>query len=108
MKKKTFHAREIVYKKESRFLAVSLDFDLMAEGFTMGEALDRLHDGTVGYLSMCCKGNESDKEIYRKAPKKYFDMHELFRELDAKKTKGIVAENFVGKATYSSSQLSYA
>lgn len=108
MKQRIFHAREIVYKKGDRFLAISLDFDLMAEGFTMGEALDRLHDATIGYLSMCYKEKESDKEIYRKAPKKYFDMYELFKELDAKKKKRPFAENFIGKATYSSSQLSYA
>lgn len=108
MKNRIFYAREIVYKKGDRFLAVSLDFDLVAEGFTMGEALDRLHDATIGYLTMCCKDNEPDKEIYRKAPKKYFDLYELFRELEKKKKKEKVTENFIGKATYTSSELNYA
>lgn len=108
MKKRIFHAREIVYKKGGRFLAISLDFDLMAEGFTMGEALDRLHDATLGYLSMCLKENENNKEIYRKAPKKYFDMYELFKELDERKQKGKIVENFVGEATYDPSKMSYA
>lgn len=99
MKHRTFTVKEIAYKKDSRFLAVSLDLDLMAEGKTMGQAIDRLREATIGYLTMCCKDNESDKEIYRKAPKKYFDLYELFREL---KSKSKPVENFVGKATYNS------
>ncbi len=107
MKQRIFKVREIAFKKNSKFLAVSLDLDLMAEGNTMGQAIDRLREATVGYLSMCCKDNESDKEIYRKAPKKYFDLYELFKELDEKKkTKNV--ENFIGKNTYNSSNLAHA
>jgi hypothetical protein len=104
MKHRTFTVREIAYKKDSKFLAVSLDLDLMAEGKTMGQAIDRLREATVGYLNMCCKDNEPDKEIYRKAPKKYFDLLDLFKELDEKKKgKSKTIENFVGKATYNHS-----
>jgi hypothetical protein len=102
MKQRIFKVREIAYKKGSKFLAVSLDLDLMAEGETMGQAIDRLREATDGYLKMCCKDGESDKEIYRKAPQKYFDLYELFRELDGKSEKKPI-ENFVGKATYHSS-----
>ncbi|MFA5829050.1 MAG: hypothetical protein WC843_00935 [Candidatus Gracilibacteria bacterium] len=102
MKHRIFTVREIAYKKDSKFLAVSLDLDLMAEGKTMGQAIDRLREATIGYLSMCCKDNESDKEIYRKAPKKYFDLYELFKELNEKSTSKTI-ENFVGKATYNPS-----
>lgn len=83
MKQRIFKVREIAYKKDSKFLAVSLDLDLMAEGVTMGQAIDRLREATVGYLNMCCKDEEPDSEIYRKAPKKYFDLYELFKELNA-------------------------
>ena len=102
MKHRIFTVREIAYKKDSKFLAVSLDLDLMAEGKTMGQAIDRLREATVGYLTMCCKDNEPDKEIYRKASKNYFDLYELFRELKEKSTSRTV-ENFVGKATYNPS-----
>ncbi len=68
----------------------------------MGQAIDRLREATIGYLKMCCKDNEPDKEIYRKAPKKYFDLYELFKELK-EKSKSRPVENFVGKATYNTS-----
>lgn len=99
MSHRVFTVREIAYKKDPKFLAVSLDLDLMAEGKTMGQAIDRLREATVGYLTMCCKDNESNKKIYRRAPKKYFDLYALFKELNENsKTKPV--ENFVGKATY--------
>jgi hypothetical protein len=75
--KRTFVARQIAYKKGSKFLAVCLDFDLIAEGKTMGEAIDRLRDAILGYLVMSIKDNEKDEEIYRKAPKKYFDLAQI-------------------------------
>lgn len=99
---RTFTVRQIVYKKDSKYLAVSLDLDLLAEGKTMGEAMDSLHEASIGYLTMCLQDNESDEIIYRKAPKKYFDLYELFKELDAKKSQ--VKENFIGKAIYKSSE----
>lgn len=109
MKQRIFKVREIAYKKDSIFLAVSLDLDLMAEGKTMGQAIDRLREATIGYLNMCCKDDEPNSEIYRKAPKKYFDLYDLFKELDQKK-KGTskTVENFVGKATYNPSMSSHA
>lgn len=102
MKQRIFKVREIAYKKDSKFLAVSLDLDLIAEGGTMGQAIDRLREATIGYLNMCCKDNEPDSEIYRKAPKKYFDLYDLFKELNDK-SKSKTVENFVGKATYNPS-----
>jgi hypothetical protein len=38
MKQRIFKIRELAYKKDSKFLAVSLDLDLIAEGKTMGQA----------------------------------------------------------------------
>ncbi|MCK5472258.1 hypothetical protein KAI54_03670 [Candidatus Gracilibacteria bacterium] len=79
--------RVIAYKKGDIYLAVSLEFDLLAEGKTIKEALDRLHDAVLGYLKICCSDNELDEEIYRKAPKKYQNLYDLFIEIDAKKRK---------------------
>lgn len=100
--KRTFTAREIVYKKNSKYLAVSLDFDLFAEGSTSGEAMDRLHEASVGYIIMSCEDNESDENIYRKAPKKYFDIYELLKELDEKKKK---ITGFAGRVVYNPREL---
>ena len=82
-----FKDRIIAYKKGDIYLAVSLEFDLLAEGNTIKEALDRLDDATKGYLKMCCLDGEPDSEVYRKAPKKYQSIYELFVELDKKKSK---------------------
>lgn len=78
MQPRIFKDRVIAYKKGAKYLAVSLEFDLLAEGKNIKEALDRLYDATTGYLKMCCYDNEPDSEIYRKAPKKYFKQSQTF------------------------------
>lgn len=75
MLERFFKDRIIAYKKNTTYLAVSLEFDLMAEGKSIRQALERLYDATSGYLQMCCEDNETDEEIYRKAPKKYQNMY---------------------------------
>lgn len=88
MRSRMFKDRIIAYKKGDLYLAVSLEFDLLAEGNSIMQAVKRLRDATIGYLEMCCKDNESDSEIYRKAPKKYQDVYDLFIELSKKGAKG--------------------
>ncbi|MFH1534138.1 MAG: hypothetical protein ABID64_04370 [Nitrospirota bacterium] len=115
MKTRTFADRVIAYKKDHNYLAVSLEFDLLAEGNSIMQALERLHDATSGYLEMCCKEEESDEEVYRKAPKKYQDMYDLFVELSEKKRKKetekrkemtfIKKETSLSQWTYSSENL---
>ena len=85
MSSRFFRDRIIAYKKGGTYLAVSLEFDLLTEGCSIKEALERLHDATFGYLQTCYQENETDNEIYRKAPKKYQDLYELFIELSEKK-----------------------
>ncbi len=87
MKIRTFKDRVIVYKKGQKYISASLEFDILAEGKNPIQAIERLYEATSGYLEMCCKDNESDDEIYRKAPKKYQDMYNLFVELAEKKRK---------------------
>ena len=82
-----FRDRVIAYKKGEIYLAVSLEFDLLAEGGSIEEALKRLYDATIGYINTCCSDGEVDREIYRKAPKKYQTMYELFVELNKKERK---------------------
>jgi len=82
---KSFTSKIICYKKGDHFLAVALDFDLMDQGICMIEALQRLESNIQSYLKVCIEDNETDDEIYRKAPQKYFDLLELFQELDNKK-----------------------
>ena len=102
--------RVVAYKKGDAYLAVSLEFDLLAQGKTIKEALDRLHDAVLGYLETCCMDNESDEEIYRKAPKKYQSLYDLFVELDSKKRKKETEkkkEEQLRKQEIQTSQLTY-
>lgn len=80
MPQRSFHAREICFREEDDFYAVSLDFDLFAEGKTKEEAMQRLREATMGYLLMCVQENEPDTEVYRPAPKKYLDMFYYYLE----------------------------
>jgi hypothetical protein len=68
-----FRDRVIAYKNNNNYLAVSLEFDLLAEEDNMQKALERLYCARDGYLKLCYEDNETDEEIYRKASKKYFD-----------------------------------
>lgn len=70
---RTFKDRIITYEKAKIHIAVSLDFDLIAEGDNINTAMSRLDESTSGYLEMCCKDNEPDAKIYRKAPQEYQD-----------------------------------
>ena len=108
--KRTFHSKVIAYRKDDAFLAVALDFDILAEGYTMGDALDKLQDAINGYLAMCLADKESDKEIYRKTEKKYFDIYNLFEELDDKKAQKelIKLDGFAGLKVYNPTELSHA
>lgn len=80
MTEHSFRAREICYQEGEDFHAISLDFDLFAEGKTREEAMQRLRDATMGYLLLCIQDNELDEEIYRTAPKKYHDMFQYYLE----------------------------
>ncbi len=113
-----FKDRIIAYKKGEKYLAVSLEFDLMADGKTIKQSLDRLHDATSGYLQVCCEDNETDEEIYRQAPKKYQDLYKLFVELTENKKKDenekkkerafLKKETQTAQYTYSSRNLTHA
>ncbi len=118
MTSRFFKDRVIAYKKGASYLAVSLEFDLLAEGDSIKEALDRLHDATAGYLKTSCLENEPDNEIYREAPKKYQNLYKLFVELREKKRmkaeerkkeqRLLKNETQTAQRTYSSKSFCYA
>lgn len=118
MSSRMFKDRIIAYKKGDLYIAVSLEFDLLAEGNSIIQAIERLRDATIGYLKMCCKDNELDSEIYRKAQKKYQDVYDLFVELSNKKVKGndekkkemelVAKETWSAQSTYSPDKFRHA
>ena len=107
MKKRVFHTRIIAYKKKDIYIGVALDFDLVVQGDSIQQALQHLHESITGYLLMCVEDNESHEQIYRPAPKKYFDLHSLFLELQAKgkTTKPKYKESFLGTLEFNKKNL---
>lgn len=99
--KRNFTTKIICYKKKEGFIAVALDFDLIDEGGSLSEALSRLEENILGYLKMCLNEEETDKNIYRKAPKKYFDLYDLFVDLKKKQT----PNKFSGELTFKRDKL---
>lgn len=84
---RSFNSKIIGYKKGEYFIAVALEFDIVTQGDTLMEALNNLNDAVKGYLLVGIQDNETDEQIYRKAPKKYFDLYNLFLEFDEDKRK---------------------
>jgi hypothetical protein len=109
MQRKKFTSQLVAYKKGNVFIAVALDFDLFVEGSSLGNALNMLDESIRGYLIMCIEDGESDDQIYRKAPQKYFDIRSLIID-EAKKVRKTatnkVKEPFFGTTTINKSALS--
>ena len=116
-----FRDRILTYKDNDQYIAVSLEFDLFAEGKSSGQALERLVDATMGYLQVCVEDNEKNENIYRPAPQKYQKMFALNEEigkiLSRKTAKGTLerkAQNLIKKEaqgtckTYDARNLVYA
>lgn len=101
---KVFTSKVIAYKKDDRFIAVALNFDLVVEGETMGQAIDYLDESVIGYLKMCLEDGESNAEIYRDAPQKYFKMYDLFLELE-EQDKVKYGKQYLGMAKFDKKEL---
>ncbi len=108
MKPRSFQTRIISYKKDKLYLGVALDFDLLVQGASMGKVMERLDDCITSYLIECVNDNEKEEDIYRRAPKKYFDIYELFLDLEKKaKSKEVekYKDKFLGTRTFSEKSL---
>ena len=69
-----FQDRIVAFKDNDTYVAVSLNFDIVAEGDNVEQAIERLRDATLGYLVVCVEDKEKDEAIYKSAPKEYQDM----------------------------------
>lgn len=74
--------RLMAYKHKNHFRAVCLDLDLYAEGRTLAEAMKRLDSAVLGYIESIEKDHKGDEKLLdRPAPKKYWQIYELLKEL---------------------------
>lgn len=74
--------RSMAYRHDNLFRAVCLDLDLYAEGRSLAEAMKRLDSAVEGYLNSVIKDHACDPKLLdRPAPKKYWGIYDLLREL---------------------------
>lgn len=94
MGQRIFKDRIVSFKEKGIYIAVSLNFYIVAEADDLDTAIERLKDATLGYLEVCLEDNESDELIYRPAPEEYQDMwvdvHEINKFVPPKTQKGIL------------------
>lgn len=74
----------VYQEKPSYFVGVNLDFDLIQEGKTAPETMERIKEASLGYLETVIKKNLSDNLLNRPAPKEYW---EKYRALLRKRSK---------------------
>ena len=72
LKKRTFHSIEFGFfdEKHQSWVAVSVSFNLVAEGKSKTQAQTRLREAIAAYLSVCIEDDEPDEQVYRTPPKK--------------------------------------
>lgn len=86
----TFLDRIIGFKEGDIYVAVSLEFDLVAEGKTMSKAFSSVQDATIGYLSVALGEGLSVDQIYRPAPAKYQKIYDEIRSEEMRTQKGVL------------------
>ena len=80
--------RSMAYRHNDGFRAVCLDLDLYAEGRTLAEAMKRLDSAVLAYIESVKKDHGGkEKLLDRPAPKKYWGIYDLLRELSGGKKK---------------------
>jgi len=77
-----------VYREKlNYYIGVNLDFDLIQEGKTAPETMEKIKDVSLGYLETVIKNNLSDNLLNRPAPKEYLEKYRtlLKKRAEAKK-----------------------
>ena len=96
MGKKFFLDKIVSFKDNDVYVAVSLNFDIVAEGNDMTEALLHLRGATMGYLEVCVADKMEEKDILRYAPKNYQkmwnDSMEILGPIPANSPKGSITK----------------
>jgi len=67
-------------EKPNYFIGVCLEFDLIQEGRTAQETMERIKEASFGYLETVIKKNLSDDLLNRPAPKEYWKKFKAYLE----------------------------
>ncbi len=94
MSRKFFIDRIVSFKDNDIYVAVSLEFDIVAEGNNTDQSIERLRDATLGYLEVCVEDKEPDEMIYKPAPEEYQkmwkEMYEIIGPAPCESTRGAI------------------
>ena len=70
-----------VYReKPNYYIGVCLEFDLIQEGKTIPETMERIKGASTSYLKTVIKFNMDDDLLNRKAPKEHWKKFKLFQK----------------------------
>lgn len=77
----------VYQEKPNYYIGVNLDFDLIQEGKTALETMERIKEVSLGYLETIMKKNLSNELLNRPAPKEYWEKYRIFlrKRAEAKK-----------------------
>lgn len=91
-------------EKPNYYVGVCLEFDLIQEGKSPIETMERIKEATINYLKTVIEFNMSDDLLNQPAPMKYWEKYRklLKKETEATKerAKGIPWEEFLQEQIY--------
>jgi len=77
----------VYQEKPNYYIGVNLNFDLIQEGKTPEETMQRLKDASLNYLKTIIKKNYPDDLLNKPAPKEYWIKFEKFLKREVKEIK---------------------
>jgi len=67
-------------EKPNYYIGVCLEFDLIQEGKTIPEAMEKIKSASISYLKTVIKFNMDDDLLNRMAPKEYWEKFKIFQK----------------------------
>ncbi|MFQ6049979.1 MAG: hypothetical protein ACE5J0_03025 [Candidatus Paceibacterales bacterium] len=101
----------VYQEKPNYYIGVNLDFDLIQEGKTAPETMERIKEASLGYLETVIKKNLSNNLLNRPAPEEYWKKYRTLLRKRAEAKKLIPWNQYFQDFPYtrrSLKQLSYA
>ena len=101
----------VYQEKPNYYIGVNLDFDLIQEGRTAPEVMEKIKKTSLGYLETIIKKGLSDDLLNRPAPKEYWGKYRMLLRKRAEVKKLIPWNQYSQDFPYtrqSLKQLSYA
>ncbi len=82
------------FKEKDKFVAVCLEFDLVAEAKTLQEAKDRIEDLSNAWLHNVIANKLPEELVNKTAPKKYWEIYEKVNQVHEARTKSAEQDSY--------------